>query len=253
MRALLFVFAAAVLLAPPASAETADQIVARYVQSSGGIDKIRAVETLRRSGRSIRGGGIENPFVQVSKRPFQVREETTRAGQTGVVAFDGASGWKISPWQGKKDPEPLSEMELKMAIDDADFDGPLVDAAKKGVKIDYLGKDDFEGTEVYKLRVTAPKGSARTYYLDTESCMPLKIETKLVVRGAEREFETTLGNYKPVAGWMLPFWTGVGPKGSSEKRQFVFDTIEANVPLGDDTFRMPAIPAVASAPKGASR
>jgi len=253
MRRLLLVLAGAMLLAQSASAETADEIIARYVKSSGGIEKIRAIESLRRSGRSIRGGGLESPFTQENKRPLQVREETTRAGQTGVVAFDGQSGWKISPWQGKKDPEPLNEMELKTVVDDADFDGPLIDAAKKGEKVDYLGKDDFEGTDVYKLRVTIPNGSVHTYYLDAETCVPLKIETKRIVRGAEREFETVLGNYKPVAGWMLPYWTEVGIKGNPDKRQFVFDTIEANVPLDADTFRMPAVPAVAGTPKGTTR
>ena len=253
MRRMLLVMAGAVLLAQSASAETADEIIARYVKSSGGIDKVRAIESLRRTGRAIRGGGLESPYVQENKRPLQVREETTRAGQTGVVAYDGAAGWKISPWQGKKDPEPLNEMELKTVVDDADFDGPLIDAAKKGAKVDYLGKDDFEGTDVYKLRVTIPSGSVHTYYLDAETCVPLKIDTKRIVRGAEREFETVLGNYKPVAGWMLPFWTEVGVKGSPDKRQFVYDTIEANVSLGDEKFRAPAVPAVAGTPKGTTR
>ena len=33
--------------------------------------------------------------------------------ETGVTAYDGHTGWKIEPWQGKKDPEALSEEELR--------------------------------------------------------------------------------------------------------------------------------------------
>ena len=42
-----------------ASAQTTDEIVAHYVKAVGGMDKIQAVHSLRRSGKYIGGGGFE--------------------------------------------------------------------------------------------------------------------------------------------------------------------------------------------------
>ncbi len=66
---------------------------------------------------------------------------------TGVTAYDGKAGWKIEPWQGKKDAEPLGEDELKAIVEDSDFDGPLVDCKAKGNKVEFDGMEPVEGTD----------------------------------------------------------------------------------------------------------
>ena len=62
------------------------------------------------------------------------------------------------------------------------------------------------------------------------------------MRGAEREFEVELGDYKPVNGWYLPFSFTIGGKGSSaaNKAQYAWERIEANVALDDRLFARPA-------------
>ena len=103
----------AALCALSVSAQTADDIIAKYVKTIGGMDKINAITTIKRSGKFEGGGGFEAVIRQENKRPNMVREEFALQGLTGVNAYDGKTGWKIEPWQGKKDPEPLGEEELK--------------------------------------------------------------------------------------------------------------------------------------------
>src|ERR1700730_8293931 len=103
----LFIGFATLLLASIPTAQTADEIVAKYIKTTGGMDKINAVKSLRRSGKYIGGGGFEAAILEENKRPNLVRQEFTIQGLTGVTAYDGRTGWKIEPWQGKKDPEPL--------------------------------------------------------------------------------------------------------------------------------------------------
>jgi hypothetical protein len=171
-----------------------------------------------------------------------VREEFALQGMTGVNAYDGRDGWKIEPWEGKKDPEPLGEDELKAIVEDSDFDGPLIDYQRKGNKIEYLGIDAVEGTDAYKLKVTLAGGDVRTYFMDTDSCVPIRIESKRFVRGAERESETTLGDYKEVSGVYFPFSFESGPKGSTQRSKVNWTKIEANVPVDDARFAKPATP-----------
>ena len=105
---------------------TADEIIARYVQRAGGAQRLSAVLSVRRHGKYYGGGGFEAEVNYENRRPNRVREEFTFGGLTGVTAFDGKSGWKIEPWAGKKDAEPLGEDETKGIVEDAEFDDPLI-------------------------------------------------------------------------------------------------------------------------------
>jgi hypothetical protein len=240
---MLNVVAALALFAVPLSAQTAEEIVAKYVKTVGGMEKIQAVQTLRRAGKFTGGGGFEATVLQENKRPNKVRQEFSLQGMTQVNAYDGTTGWKIEPWQGKKDPEPLSEDEMKGIVEDADFDEPLVNYAQKGNKVEFVGTEQVEGSDALKLKVTLKSGDVRYYYMDTEYYVPIRIEMKRMIRGAEQEFETSLGDYKEVAGWYLPHSFESGRKGSSDKAQITYEKIEANVAIDDRRFEKPPAPA----------
>jgi len=239
MRDALVTLAGLALFAAPLLAQTADEYIAKYVKTVGGMDKIQAVQTLRRTGKFTGGGGFEAAILQENKRPNKVREEFSLQGLTGVNAYDGATGWKIEPWQGKKDPEALSEEEMKSIIEDADFDEPLVNYQQKGNKVELVGMEQVEGTDAVKLKVTLASGDVRYYYLDTDYYVPIKIDMKRMIRGAEQEFETSLGDYKEVAGWYLPHAIETGVKGSPNKQKITFEKIEANVAIEDSRFLRP--------------
>src|SRR5437867_1938930 len=222
--------------------QSVDDIVAKYAQRIGGRERIHAIQSLRRTGKFYGGGGFEAKVQNESKRPNRIREEFNFGGMTGVTAYDGKNGWKIEPWQGKKDPEPLGEDETKGIVEDAEFDDPLLNYREEGNKVELLGTDQIEGTDVYKVKVTlASNGDVRTYYLDADSGVPIKYEVMRTVRGAEREFEVELGDYKEVSGVYFPFAFAIGSKGSSsaDKSQYTWDRIEANVALDDSRFMKP--------------
>ena len=85
-------------------------------------------------------------------------------------------------------------------------------------------------------------GEIRHFYMDTDYYVPIKVETKRIIRGAEVEFETIYGDYKEVAGWYLPHSVEIGPKGSQFKQKVTYEKIEANVSIDDKRFSMPAKP-----------
>ena len=242
MRRALLAITGLALFGISATAQTADEIVAKYIKTVGGADKIQAVKTLRRTGKFIGGGGFEAAIVEENKRPSMVRQEFSLQGLTGVNAYDGKNGWKIEPWQGKKDAEPLGEEEMKQIVEDSDFDGPLVNYQQKRNKVEFVGMEPVEGTDAFKLKVTLANGDVRYYYMDTDYYVPIKIDTKRMIRGAEREYETSLGDYKEVAGWYLPHSVEVNAKGSQNKQKVAYEKIEANVPIDNSRFSIPATP-----------
>ncbi len=240
MRRVLHMMVGLAFFALPTSAQTAEEIVAKYLKTVGGADKIQAVKTLRRSGKFIGGGGFEATILEENKRANMVRQEFSLQGLTGINAYDGKTGWKIEPWQGKKDPEPLGEEEMKQILEDSDFDGPLVNYQQKGNKLEFVGMEPVEGTDAFKLKLTLANGDVRFYYMDTDYYVPIKIDTKRMVRGAEREYETSLGDYKEVAGWYLPHSVEVNVKGSPNRQKVTYEKIEANVPIDDSRFHIPS-------------
>lgn len=237
MRRLLSALLA--LAAMPLAAQTADEIVSKYIKTIGGMDKLQAVQTVRRSGKFTGGGGFEARVNEEKKRPDLIRQEFLIQGMVGVNAYDGKSGWKVEPWQGKKEAEPLGEDEQKQIEEDADFDGPLVNYAAKGNKVEYMGIDQVEGDDTYKLKVTLKNGDVQYYYMDTDYYVPIKIETQRFVRGEQRDFETMLGDYKQVDGVYFPYSFETGAKGSPFRQKITVDKVEVNVPIAETRFAEP--------------
>lgn len=215
-----------------------DDIIAHYVKTVGGMDKIEAIKSIRRVGKYTGDGGFEAQYIQENRRPEFVREDFILQGMTGIDVWDGKSGWKIDPFQGKKDAESLSEDELHGMQLDADFDEPLINYRQKGYKAEFNGMDQVEGTDVYKIKVTLKNGDARIYYLDTEYYVPIKVDDTRIIRGSEQEIVTILGDYKPVNGWMMPFSVESGVKGQPTGK-INWEKIEVNVPIDDSRFLKP--------------
>jgi hypothetical protein len=241
------------LISVGAFAQTADELVAKNLQAKGGIDKIKAIKSVRMIGQ-FDASGFKATIGQESKRPEMVRETFTVQGMTQVQAYDGSSGWQISPFGGRKDPQILGEDELRGLIEDADFDGPLVDAQAKGNKIEYMGHDQVDGDDAYKLKVTLKNGDIFYYYLDPDTYIEIQVERQQIIRGSVRESVSALGSYKPVNGVMFPFSIESGPKNNPNARgKVTFTRIEANVPIEDNEFKMPAAPAAPAAAKPAPK
>jgi len=240
-RTLLLSLTAVTVLALPVSAQTVDEVISKHIQARGGLDKIKAVKTIRYTGKMTVGPGIEAPVVMEEKRPNSLRLEFTVQGLTGIQAYDGKTGWMLMPFGGKKDPEPMGEDDLKEAAEQADIDGPLVDYKEKGNQVELVGKEPVAGTDTYKLKVTLKSGGVRTIYLDIDSYLPIKEESKRIIRGTEREFEADIGDYKEVDGLMIAHSIENSAKGSSQKQKITIEKVEINPPLDDARFKMPEV------------
>jgi hypothetical protein len=151
---------------------------------------------------------------------------------------------------GKKDPELVPDDQIKMMDEQADMDGPLVDWKEKGHKVELAGKEQVEGADAYKVKLTMKGGDVRTFYLDAESFLEIKVEAKRNIRGTEVDGETIYGDYKEVDGMPMAHTMESGAKGSPQKQKMIYEKIELNPALPDSLFAVPAgvKPAPAAAP-----
>src|SRR5207244_8186856 len=85
---------------------TLDELVAKNIEAKGGAAALQALHSLKLTGKLIvNEGQLQLGVSQTKKRPDEIRTEFALQGMTAVQAYDGKEGWKISPFQGSKEPE----------------------------------------------------------------------------------------------------------------------------------------------------
>ena len=230
MRPSLLVLSLALALAPvPASALTADELVAKNVEARGGAEKLRSIKSVHTVGKTRVGGGSDAKTESWAVAPDKYRSEFTLQGLTAVQAYDGKEGWQISPFGGRKDPQKLSEDDAKDLLEAADVTGPLFDYAAKGSKLESLGTEDIDGTDAHKLRVTFKNGDSVVVYLDPDSFLEIRMVNHRMIRGQEQVQTTDLGEYEKVDGIYFPF----------EVARNQIEKVELNVTIDPKSFAFP--------------
>jgi outer membrane lipoprotein-sorting protein len=225
-------------------AQTAEELVARNLEAKGGIEKIKAIKSYRRSGK-FQQGNLTAQVSEEAKAPDNLRQMITIQGLTEIQAYDGSTGWQISPFEGRREPEKLGEDDLRDLSEEADFYGPLVDYKAKGNTVEYLGHDLVDGDDVFRLKVTLKNGDIYYYYLDPDTYIEIRTERQQFIRGAVRESQTDLGSYKQVNGVFFPFSITSGPK-DRPKSTVTIEKMEANVNIPESAFKMPSTPRMPS-------
>ncbi len=231
-----------------AQAETADELIAKNFAARGGADKLAAIHSYVTKGEMRFPGDFKLAYTETrlcldpSTAACAVRIEASLQGLTLIQAYDGKNGWRVNPFQGRKDAEKIGADETRALADEASIDGALLAARAKSSKVEYLGREDVDGTQAFKLRVSETDGDVFTYYLDPDAFLEIKVIENRTIRGAEQETETDLGDYERVAGVYFPFSIASGPKNVSDKQVITIDTGEANVPVEPNVFAMPAQP-----------
>ena len=214
---------------------TLDQVLARCFEAQGGLAKLKAIQSRRITGHIE---GLPDPvsFDQLNARPDRIRLEThtdakaatpdTAAvpASTQVKTFDGRVGWA---WSNTEDARVMAPEEVQVL--DADFDGPLVDAAAKGNRIKYLGIKEFQNQKALVLKVTLKDKRVQTMYFDPKTFLKFAQVNGEGKAGTELDF----WDYQQVQGIPIAFTVIIGPVSVR------VDKITLNVPVTDADFQPP--------------
>jgi outer membrane lipoprotein-sorting protein len=208
--------------------------VDKYVAAIGGLEAWRAVQTLSLAGKLGVGGNqraslhvpaadpvpngatpivshrrteeVQLPFVMELKRPRKLRFELQFNGQTAVQVYDGVNGWKLKPFLNRNEVEPYTAQEIKIASLKSDLDGPLMDYAAKGTRVELDAEEKVEGRDTYKLKLTLKNGKVVHVWIDAQSFLETKTEgTPRRLDGVEHPVEVYFRDYRAVEGLQIPF------------------------------------------------
>jgi outer membrane lipoprotein-sorting protein len=234
------VLTAMVLVAPSTvAAQTLDEIVARHVAARGGLEALTAVRTVRMTGRATAGPGRQAIVRREIARPGRIRTEFVFQGTTGVYAWDGSSGWRVSPLDGGLDPEPIPAEEAAALAEQADLEGALVDWKAKGHAVELVGKEALPGGTAHRLKVTLKSGAVRQLWVDAAGGFVVRMESTRARRGREVVVETSFGDYRETGGVAFPRSIETRVKGGPQRLRIVVETVEVNPALDETRFQLP--------------
>lgn len=238
--ALVAVLLGSAAVAQPAAQPTADDIVQKNLAARGGQAALSALTSLTLDGKLIFPGGFELTYHEV-RSGGAVRVEAALQGLTLVQAYDGkGAGWRINPFEGRKDAEAMGDDEARGLADAASISGVLLAAKADGATLAYLGREDFDGTDCHKIKVTQKDGDEFVYLIDPDSMLEVKITETRRIRGAVQVSETELGDYEAVNGVMFPMSVESGPQGASQRQRTIITKAAANEAAPAALFARPA-------------
>jgi outer membrane lipoprotein-sorting protein len=214
---------------------SAAQIVEKNVAARGGLQAWRAVGTMTLAGKMGAGGnqravlslrvpGTQNaqgnlqgvrqrpaeevrlPFVMDLARPHKARIELQFKGQTAIQVYDGTNGWKLRPFLNRLEVEPYTAEEMKIASRQSELDGPMVDYAAKGTRVELDGMEKVEDRDTYKLELTLKSGDVTHVWVDAKTFLEAKMEGQpRRLDGTDHPVEVYFRDYRQVSGLMIPF------------------------------------------------
>jgi hypothetical protein len=214
---------------------SAAQVVEKNIEARGGLQAWRAVQTITMEGKMAAGGnqratlptpvpGKHNresgkltvpqrpsqeaqlPFVMQMKRTRKMRLELQFEGDTAVQVYDGANGWKFRPFLNRRELEPYTSEELRVSALQPDLDGPLVDYAAKGTRIELDSMEKVENRDTYKLKLTMKSGNVIHVWIDANTFLEAKIEGQpRRLDGVDHPVEVYYRDFRQVSGLQIPF------------------------------------------------
>lgn len=231
----LFVYAALmlplVLLSFNIQAQTADEVIEKYITAIGGKEKWKQVKSMKVNG-FIEVQGIKINFTQQAVHNVGVRVDAEFQGQKIIDITTPAKGWSQNPFGGRSSLQPISEEELKQKLDELDIQDEFIDYAAKGSTVEFLGKDEEDGNEFYKVKMTTKNNNESVYFFDVNTSLIYKEEKTVKQQGQEMKMVTKVFDYKTI-----PFGIKIPHKSEQMGQLLVTDKIEINLAIDENIFK----------------
>ena len=213
-----------------AKAQTADDIIQKHIAATGGADNWKKIYSIKKiCSRNSRG--TEQPVIITILRDKGYKTEYTINGMTSYSIITDKAGWSYNPFRGQQKAETMPGESVRQAQDLLDIQGPLIDYKIKNNKITYLGKDDVEGTECYKLKVLFPSGKEETIFIDASDYSLVRTTIKTKANGKEQVQTATYGDYQKLPEGI------VYPMSVDDGGSLTIKSIEINKPVDENIFK----------------
>jgi len=214
-----------------AFSQTADEVIAKYIDAIGGKAKWASFNSMRVEGQ-IEVQGITIPYTLSAINNKGYRMDAEFQGMKLVEIVSPTAGWAMNGFQGQSALQPMSEEDLKTKVDQLELQDQLIDYAAKGHTVEMLGKDEADGNEYFKVKLTTKAGTQKVHFIDTKTYLIYKTEVTATSNGQEAKSEVKFLDYQSLEnGIKMSFKQEMGPM------MMVFKKITINPAIDESLFK----------------
>lgn len=228
-----FLLLTAISISFAAKAQTADDIIGKYVDAIGGKDKISQIKSVY-TDATVTVMGMDGPASTTLLVGKGYRSEIEVNNTKVIQVLTDKGGWSINPFAGASDPTPMPDDEYQGGKAALWIGGALSNYKANGYTAELLPKDGND----YPIKVTAGK-NVSTYYIDATTYLLNKVVTVGSAQGQAVQATTTYSNYqKTDFGFVTPFKADIDL--GQVQLAYVAKSVTVNKDIDPKVFEMPA-------------
>ncbi len=227
------------------SAQTAEEIILRYLEMSGGMEHWEGVEGIKTVTKLEKRDYVDSIVTIQMKNGQKIKFMTIHGKENISQAFDGQTAWRMN----QRKPELLTDDQTEILRSEVfDFPLPFVSYREKGFEIEFLGVETLNEQDVYKIKVTKHTlfingelmDNIAFYYFDAENNMPVLTETidsNPMMDGKMKQ--TWLSDYRRAGPLLFPFRIEETYENSALSNVYLVQSITLNPIVEDQLFDFP--------------
>jgi len=212
-------------------AQTVDEIVDKFIAAIGGKEKMMALNSIKMEGTLSTQGFDVGIIITVLNGKGSRTDISVPGMSEGYRIVTPTKGWNFLPFQGMTSPEEASEDMVKASQSQLDLQTSFLDYAKKGHKVELLGKEKSDGIDCYKMKITYKNGKSATVYIDATTYYRVKSVTTIDVNGEPTEVINTYSDFKKTPeGYVVPY------SQTNQSGTITYTSVEINKPVDEKIF-----------------
>lgn len=224
-------FIIALVMVQSAQAQTADDIIDKYINALGGKAKLVTLNSVKMTG-SLNVQGTDVAVTITKLHNVGVRSDFEVMGTSNYQIIAVNKGVTFMPVQGMSSPTDMTEDQIKAGQTQLDVQSVLLDYKTKGTTVELAGTEKIGDEDNYKLKITFKNGVVTNYFIGSKNFRLNKSSGKRNVNGEDVEVETTFTNYKQNAdGYWFAYTNG------TMQGEINFDKIETNIKVEESIFK----------------
>ena len=224
-------FVMAMIFVQFAQAQTLDEILDKNIAAMGGKEKLMSLNTIKMEG-SMSTQGVDLTITSTRSHLAGMRLDIEAMGTSNYQVMNTTKGSAFWPIRGMDAPEDMSADQFKAGQNQLDLHGTFYNYKDKGTTVELIGKENVDGAETNKLKVTFKNGIVSNYFIDTKTNRVVKTSGMMNVNGQDMEVSTSYGDYKQNADG---YWFAYSI--TTQQGTIVYDKITTNMPVDESIYK----------------
>lgn len=221
-----------------ASAQTADEIISKYIQAIGGKDLLAKITSVYTES-SMDVMGTQGNIKTTTLNGKGMRQDIDISGSTITNCYSDTGGWSVNPMTGGTSPEAMPEGQYKSGKGQIVVGAPFINYAEKGYKAELTGTEAVGTVNAYKIKITAPDSTSSVYFFDPGTSYLIKSVQMMEMQGQMMDNEITYSDYRQVEGYAVPYKMGMNIAGGQFQMAITVSKVELNKPVDETIFAKP--------------